>query len=664
MSRLIKSLRPPCGLYPQRNSDTIKAVDRIVNRYVHAALKNNRVSGVFSDLLVRVNTYGDKLALLDHTELDSRVSLLREQLRLKGLNDDSCSMCFALVRELSERTLGMRHHDSQLQGGWVMLNGMIAEMETGQGKTLTAALPCAALAMAGFPVHVITVNDYLAQRDAETLMPLYRALGLSVGVVVSSSSIEEKKQAYSCDITYCTNKTLVFDYLRDRITLENRNSDLRMNVEGLYGDKSRRDRLLLRGLCFALVDEADSVLVDEARTPLIISGQEDNCQENEVYRQAWTLAGQLVNKIDYMVDTAQKNIILLDKGLHVISQLVEKSGDSISPAWKGVRRSSEWITLALMAREIFICDEHYMLDDGKVVIIDEYTGRPMPDRSWGRGLQQLVEIKEKCTITGYRVPLARISYQRFFRRYHRLAGMTGTANEISGELTNVYNLPVVAVPTHEEVKRRYLKPHVCLNSTHKWRYVIARVKRLHEKGRPILIGTRTVDASEQLSRLLHMEGLEHQLLNARQNQEESEIIASAGAHGSITIATNMAGRGTDIRLDDLSRDAGGLHVILTELHGAGRIDRQLFGRCARQGDPGSVEAIIALDDDVAQAGNLAPLLQGVPFLLSFGIGRWLAYRVIIMAQKRIERLHYKMRCNMLRYDQQLDETLSFSGYAE
>lgn len=661
MCKLKETLRVPFGPYPEKEELDQKPLDQYINRFLLTGFQRKKVIDQFLPLLSDIEQHGSVLEGLDENQLQKKTQSYRQQLHQQGLKLSQVAEGFALVRELSYRTLGMRHHDCQLQGGWYMLNGMVAEMETGEGKTLTATLPVALMAMTGFPCHVITVNDYLASRDAEKLRPLYQSLGLTVGVVSSETDTAEKQMAYACDITHCTNKTLVFDYLRDRMTLENRNSSLRFDVEKLYrDDKGGYQNLLLRGLCFALLDEADSILVDEARTPLVISGQGGNFQEEVFYRQAQEIAEKLIQHSDYSI---LKGEITLSKAGE--KKLVE-IGRELAGVWKGERRRRAAVSLALQAEKLLLKDEHYIVEDQKVIIIDEYSGRPMPDRFWGRGLQQLVEIKEDCPVTGNRETLAKISYQRFFRRYHFLAGMTGTAHEIRHELSDVYTLPVLKVPTFRPGLRQYQSTLVCLNQQQKWNRLIQRIKQLNQQGRPVLIGTRTIDASEQLSQLLNQNGLQHKLLNARQNKEEAEVIAKAGQFSQITIATNMAGRGTDITLQDSVVEVGGLHVILTEAHTASRIDRQLYGRCARQGAPGSVEAIMALDDEMVRQSKsiVIKLLQYFPSILSSFVGQYLGKQAIETAQKKVERTHFKIRGKMLKQDQQTEDTLAFSGYSE
>jgi len=471
-----------------------------------------------------------------------------------------------------------------------------------------------------------------------------------------------RRRAYACDITYCTNKELVFDYLKDRITLGNRSGELRLAVERLYGGNARARRLLLRGLRYAIVDEADSILIDEARTPLIISGPAQGGDEVNMIHQALTLSAGLTENLHYKLLAAEHRITLTDAG----KAHLREAAPALGGLWNATIHREELITQALTARRVFHRDEHYLVENGKVVIIDEYTGRTMPDRSWNRGLHQLIEAKEGCDLTLQRDPLARISYQRFFRRYLHLSGMTGTASEVRRELRSVYKLRVARVPTHRRVSRRVLPDRIYPDMDTKWQALTRHVAQLAKDGRPVLIGTRTLAASEQLSERLRRAGLAHSVLNARQDAEEATIIARAGERGRITIATNMAGRGTDIHLAKGIDALGGLHVILTERHDARRIDRQLIGRCARQGDRGSCGAVLSWEDallEIQRKSWLAALLRRRR-LLATPPGQWLSQRLLRRAQRRVERAHFKMRKELLKVDQQLGDLLSFSGYVE
>jgi preprotein translocase subunit SecA len=569
---------------------------------------------------------------------------------------------FALVREVASQTIGMRHFDVQLRGGWILLNGMIAEMETGEGKTLTATLPACTAALAGFPVHVITVNDYLTARDAEAMRPVYSALGLSVGVVVHGGDPASRRAAYGCDVAYCTNKELTFDYLRDRIALGSHANRVQLQVERLAGSENRTSKLVLRGLFFAIVDEADSVLVDEARTPLIISGQGDSGGAREMYEGALGLAERLAPGEHFSLDPRERQAHLTDAG----REKLEEWAVALPGVWSGRRRREELVGRALAALHLFERDTHYLVQDDKIQIIDEYTGRVLADRTWELGLHQMIEAKEGCAISDQQTSLARMTYQRFFRRYLHLAGMTGTASEIAGELWSVYRLPVVKVPTNRPVQRTDLGEHVHASEREKWNAIARRVRELHLQGRPVLVGTRSVGASELLSALLTTHSVSHRLLNARQDKEEAEVVAQAGQRGKVTVATNMAGRGTDIALARGVVELGGLHVIASELHESRRIDRQLFGRCARQGDPGSFEAIVSAEDDLLRT-YLGPAARWVARhrgIAGRRIGQRLLRRLLRIAQQRAEASQARIRRDLLRSDEQLGDMLAFSGRGE
>ena len=590
--------------------------------------------------------------LADHALL-SRAAQLRQRLRREGFASiDLAAQCFALVREAAARTIGQRHFDVQLIGGWAMLNGMLAEMETGEGKTITATLAAATAAFAGRAVHVITVNDYLAERDAQSMGPVYRALGITVGCVKQGMEPESRRAAYRCDVTYCSNKEIAFDYLRDRMVLGGKPRAIAMKMEALSGAGVSR-RLLLRGLQFAIVDEADSVLVDEARTPLILSAEARQTQEEVLHQQALALARQLEDADFEIRDNA---IEISEQGLDKLEELCQP----LKGVWRGPRRREQLVRQALSALHMFQRDKHYLVRDGKVVIIDENTGRLMPDRSWEQGLHQLIEIKEGCEVTGRRETLARISYQRFFRRYVHLSGMTGTASEVASELWAVYRLRVATIPTNKPARRVRYADSVYGRSELKWRAVVERIGKLREAGRPVLVGTRSVAASEELARLLEEAQVPFRLLNARQDRDEAEIVALAGDPGCVTVATNMAGRGTDIKLAPGIAELGGLHVIVTELNDSARIDRQLFGRGGRQGDPGSCEAILAIEEDLV--ASFLPAAARLRHIDSLPLA--LGKSVFAAAQWRAERAHSRARRDLLDLDDYLGDVLAFSGRGE
>jgi preprotein translocase subunit SecA len=494
------------------------------------------------------------------------------------------------------------------------------------------------------------------------MTPIYRMLGLSVGTVVTQMDPASKRAAYACDVTYCTNKQLVFDYLSDRITLGGRPGRTRLKIERLGGRTERTKGLLHRGLHFAIVDEADSVLVDEARTPLIISERSDDTLEQELYRTAVELARDLERDRDFAIDDREKRVDLREAGRSRLADLAEPLGG----IWRGRLRREALVGQALVALHCYQRDQQYLVQEEKIAIIDEYTGRLMPDRSWEHGLHQMMEVKEEVPLTGRQDPRARISYQRFFRRYLRLAGMTGTAREVAGELSSVYRLPVVRIPTNRPVLRRFTGGRVLPTAEEKWRAVVERIETLHDAGRPILVGTRSVAASEHLSRLLEEAVLPHRVLNAREDREEADIIAKAGEAGRITIATNMAGRGTDICLAPEVAEWGGLHVIATERHEARRIDRQLFGRCGRQGDPGSFESIVSLEDELYEthADPLARVIAEAGSRRETRLGRSALELSLRRCQRAAERLHLRARKNLLERDTRLDSLLAFSGRPE
>ena len=602
------------------------------------------------------------LAQMDDHQIPVAVEEMRERLHSQGMDMAVVGRTFALIREIAHRKVKLRHYDVQLKGAWAILNGMIAEMETGEGKTLTATLVAGTAALAGIPVHVISVNDYLTRRDADGMRPVYTALGLKVGCVTQEANPAEKQHAYQCDITYATNKVIVFDYLRDRIALRSMTKPLLLHADALCKGQSKTSGLLQRGLFFGIVDEADSVLVDEARTPLIISGTSDNEEENLFLHQAIEVADCLEIESDYKVDFIKRRVELTAQG----KSNIKRQSEAFSPLWKGRIRREDIVEKALIARYLFIRDEHYIVDDGKVQIVDEFTGRVMPDRSWEHGLHQLIEIREGCEITGRRETLARISYQNFFRRYLRLGGMTGTAKEIQKELHATYGLCMRRIPTNRPVIRNYKKDHIFKTADEKWDAVVSRIEKLNQKGQPVLVGTRSVAASEHLSDLLTRQtGISHQVLNAWKIAEEAEIVARAGEAGTVTIATNMAGRGTDIKLGKGVKDKGGLHVILTERHEASRIDRQLAGRCGRQGDPGSFEAFLSIEDPIVfHEKGIFKALSLIFATYGFPGWRWLGRHAILRSQKRTEIRHRKIRRQLFKMDEKTQDLVKFAGQSD
>jgi preprotein translocase subunit SecA len=613
-------------------------------------------------LLIRIKWQARSLKAMSEQHLDYEIITLRTRLRKKGLTNALIVRSFAVIREVAGRELGMWHFDVQLLGGLAILHCNVAQMQTGEGKTLTATLPIACAALAAIPTHLVTVNDYLTARDAELMRPVYQRLGLSVGVIIQGLTVAERKEQYACDIVYCTNNELAFDYLKDSIILGNKNKSLHLHASRLQPSFRSQDRaglnnLMLRGLHFAVVDEVDGVLLDEARTPLIISGEEvPQKAQQQVYEQAMSLILLLNEDEHYKKLVQQRQIEMTSTGERKIEELARDLG----PLWSGKVRRLELVRQALTAWHLFERDKDYLIDDDKVVIIDEHTGRMMPDRTWEKGLHQLIELKEQCSLTAPRATLASISFQNFFRHFHHLAGMTGTAEECTKEFWRVYALPVVTIPTNKNSRRKLVSQRVYSSDIEKWQAVIASVKVLQKQNRPVLVGTQSLAASEHLSRFLEQEGIKHQVLNARQDKIEAEIVAAAGKAGKVTIATSMAGRGTDIKLTDNVESYGGLHVIITGLHESSRIDRQLRGRCGRQGDRGSYELILSLEDKVIIKFWLTILKPLISSPMPHGLKNSLALHIIRHCQHSLEKQHERSRKDLMLNDEQQRDLLSFT----
>ena len=649
--------------YPERTVPRESWFDRQGVKLASPIMRRLRErTSMRTEVVGPVNERGLVLSGLHDDQLQEEAVSVREELRRKGFSNELVFRSFALVREVAERTIGQRHYDVQILGGWVLLNGCVAEMATGEGKTLTATLAAATAALAGVPVHLITVNDYLTARDAEEMGPIYRMLGLTVGVITHEQDPPARRAAYACDVTYCTNKELAFDYLRDRLAVGRQPNRIQLQLEKLYGDATRLRNLVLRGLCFGIVDEADSILVDEARVPLIISGSGGQVLEKPIYETALSLARALTRGLDFEIDPRERSIRLTPAG----QALLAVRAKDLTGFWSGPRRREELVRQALTALHLFHRDAHYLVRDEKVQIIDEYTGRIMGDRSWEQGLHQMIELKEECPLTPMNTSLARITYQRFFRRYLWLAGMTGTAQEVATELWQVYRLATVTIPTNRPSQRQGLGESLFATEDEKWNAVVERIAGFYASGRPVLVGTKSVSASEHLSEKLTTAGIPHVILNARQDKEEADIVSKAGQPGRVTVATNMAGRGTDIKLLPAVAKAGGLHVLATERHEAGRIDRQLYGRSGRQGDPGSFETLVSLEDDLMVTSRRllwrwmadACVRRGKPLH-----GRLAAF-LTRQAQLSAEALHVRIRKDLLQHEDQLETSLAFSGRLE
>jgi preprotein translocase subunit SecA len=507
-------------------------------------------------------------------------------------------------------------------------------------------------------VHIITVNDYLARRDSDEMRPIYEALGLSVACIIQGMSPSERQIAYDCDVVFCSNSELVFDYLKDQIEIKSTQHPLQLHAGRLRGQNNLTDNILLKGLHFAIVDEADSVFIDEARTPLIISASiEGNQEEIQVYKEAHYIASQAIKDIDFRVDLQKRYVTITDDG----EDKIKLMSANLGAFWKGRVRRIELVSQALSSIFLFQKDIHYLVRDEKVQIIDEHTGRVMPDRSWEKGLHQFIEFKENCKLTPPRETLEKISYQRFFRFYHHLSGMTGTAYEVRSELWSTYQLPIIRIPTHKSNQRKKLGLQIFQSNVEKLEAIILSVQSKISDGRAILIGTDSVVSSEQLSNYMQLYKIDHQVLNAKQDDLEASIIAAAGQLKQVTISTSMAGRGTDIKLSNVVQSNGGLHVILTELNESSRIDRQLEGRCARMGDYGSTEIIVSMEDPIMK--DHPPWLWRLFMNSSLPkkVKQQMCFAIMKYKQKILERRYSLMRAELLKSDQHQVELLAFAG---
>jgi preprotein translocase subunit SecA len=593
-------------------------------------------------------------------KLRRRTAALRYRARVREPAETLLPESFAIVREASQRTIGMRHFDVQMLGGLVMCKRSVAEMQTGEGKTLTATLPLYFYALRGRGSHLATVNDYLARRDADIVRPVFELLGLSVGVIESLMSPDERRQAYACDVTYGTAKEFGFDCLRDRL-LDRRPQETvvdRLIASRCVSDpESRAQRNapangkdpVGREPYFVLVDEADSILIDEAGTPLIIGSAPEETQRVEVrFRHCALAIDDLSEDRHFTLDAVDRSAQLTSTGRQRVRswQLCDELSDvSLPTIYEDVER-------ALVAQHFYQRDRHYVVLDEEIQIVDEFTGRLAEGRRWQRGLHQAIEAKEGLKVLPLSGPAARITVQDFFLRYRHLAGMSGTVTTSRRELRRIYRLGVEAILTHRPPFRQRLVDQVFATTEEKWTAIAAAVVDISQSGRPVLIGTRSIDKSERLSQLLTVQRVDHQVLNARHIAAEAEIVARAGRQGCVTVATNMAGRGTDIHLGPGVKELGGVHVICSELHDSPRIDRQLIGRCGRQGDPGSFRRYMALDDDILQRGlgaDAAARLRNS----AANVGILSGYvRYFVRAQRNIERRNLRCRQAMLRHEKQ------------
>lgn len=588
--------------------------------------------------------------------LDDRLERIRDVFRRGRVNDGLVREGLALVREVARRDTGEEAFVVQLMGALALYHGRVIEMLTGEGKTLTGSIVAPLLAWRHRSLHILTVNDYLASRDAQSRAGIYARCRCAVGAIVQEMEPAERFGVYARPIVYGTPKQITADWLRDQIRLGP--SISAWAGRGLLGRPGENAGPMIPGLHAAMVDEADAVLIDEGVVPLIIARSRRGDDMAEVYRQACQLAAKLDEGPDFTIDMLRRRAELKARGEHRVDQMIADLDGAI---WRAPRRAEELIRQALVARHCYIRGKHYEIVEGRVVIVDEYTGRFLADRSWEHGLHQAVEAKENLDVTADRETLARMSFQRFFRSYPFLCGMTGTAADATGEIESVYARPVEIVPTNRPIARIAMPTRVFREQVAKWDAILASIEQMHRAGRPVLAGTRSIAASELLSDMLTQRGLEHRTLNANFDKDEADLIAGAGKGGAsaaITVATNMAGRGTDIKLDDAARQAGGLHVLLTEMHGAKRIDRQFIGRAGRQGDPGSSQIFVSLEDELVRlhaprlAATIARGATGSELPFSTAIAR-----VFRLAQARSEARDRRNRAAVLRQDDWIERYL-------
>ncbi|EFI34538.1 preprotein translocase, SecA subunit [Desulfonatronospira thiodismutans ASO3-1] len=595
--------------------------------------KNERYLKSLRPLVERINSLEEEISSLSDEQLQSRVQAWKEEAAAGASLDDLLPHVFAVVREASHRVLGMRHFDVQLIGGIVLHQGRIAEMKTGEGKTVVATLPVVLNALTGRGVHIVTVNDYLARRDAEWMGRLYNFLGLDVGVVVHGMSDEDRRQAYAADITYGTNNEFGFDYLRDHM-------------------KFYAYQLVQRDLQFAIVDEVDCILIDEARTPLIISGPADISVD--LYARMNSMVPKLKKDEHFNIDEKAKTVTLTEEGVHRVENILglENLYDPENITYQ------HHVLQALKAHHLFGRDSEYIVKDGQVIIVDEFTGRLMPGRRFGDGLHQALEAKEGVKVEAENQTLASITFQNYFRLYDKLAGMTGTADTEAVEFKEIYNLDVSVIPTHKPMIREDLPDVVYKTQQEKFNAIADDLLELHSRGQPVLVGTTSIEKSEHLSKLLNKREVPHEVLNAKHHEREAEIVARAGEMGRVTLATNMAGRGTDIVLGEGVRELGGLHILGTERHESRRIDNQLRGRAGRQGDPGSSRFYLALDDSLLRlfgSERITGMMDKLGMEDGQPIENNMISRAIENAQTKVEAHNFNIRKQLLDFDDVMNQ---------
>ncbi len=646
----------------KENSDILSGLNASLYR---VAGKHKSRNSALTDLIrsaEQIHAESKKWKDVSDNRLRGALTELRTVFRRqkKGYTD-KLKEALSAVSEAPFRTLGFRPFVVQLAGALALYKGYIIEMGTGEGKTLTAALTSVLRGWSGFPCHVITVNDYLANRDAQKLSPFYSYCGVSAGSVTSTMKPPERRSGYAKDITYSTAKEVTADFLRDRLALSSLQKFELRQISLLFGSKSMDlySNVVTRGIHTAIIDEADSILIDEAVTPLIISKKQSNDYFIKACIAASKVASKLKCDIHYHADFQYKEIELLDS--EDIHQACSAKEIPIQFSSEGFQR--ELIRQALTAKEFFHLNKQYVIQDGKILIVDEFTGRTMEQRTWSEGLHQMVEAKEGLEITPPNETLARLSFQRFFRLYHNLAGMTGTGKEAGAEFWHIYGLPVIAIPPNRPSKRLILPKKFFVDQKSKWDAIMEEIRQMNSIGRPVLVGTRNVETSEYLASRLRKEGSFCRLINAVHHKEEAAIVAEAGKRGAITVATNMAGRGTDIKLDTDVEALGGLHVIAAECNESSRIDRQLYGRCARQGDRGSARSYVCMDDELLRRFLQPKLLTLLTAMVKTkgSASAWLVDKAIRQAQNTAQHRAFNSRKAIQKMDTWLKDSLSFSA---
>jgi preprotein translocase subunit SecA len=647
----------------RRRPEIPKGLDAVASR-IGVEVRNRQVSLAWLRAQAeQIDALSPQIRNSSEAVLDANISDIRE-LFVRGRHDhEVVRRALALVREVARRQTGEEPFVVQLMAALALYHARIVEMLTGEGKTLTGSIVAPLLAWRHRHVHIFTVNDYLARRDAHSRQGIYKRCLLSAGAIVQEADPAERFGIYAQPIVYGTPKQITADWLRDQIRLGAQTtawSGRQQMILGGGGPGSSSAGPMIPGLRAALVDEADAVLIDEGVVPLIIAQSRRSDDMSEVYRAAAKIASALDEGPDYTIDHLRRRAEIKPRGQHRCEQIFETLQE---PIWRARRRAMELIRQGLVARHCYLSGHQYQIVDGRVVIVDEYTGRFLPDRNWEHGLHQAVEAKEAVEVTADRETLARMSFQRFFRTYPFLCGMTGTAADATGEMEQVYSRPVMVIPTNKPVIRTQYPTRIFKTAESRWSAVVQSIEDLHAQGRPILVGTRSIEASEHLSQRLAARGLAHRTLNANFDKEEADLIVDAGRGGlnaSITVATNMAGRGTDIKPDEAAVKAGGLHVILTEMHGAKRIDRQFIGRAGRQGDPGSAQIFVSLEDELVRlhATRGATWLKRTATSTELsGQHREIARRVFRLAQRASEARARRGRAGVLRQDDWIERHL-------